>query len=63
MIEICIKDTGIGISEEDKPKLFRLFGTVKSENNSSQNTSGIGLGLFMARKLVEQFCGKIDVES
>eukprot|EP00356_Strombidium_inclinatum_P001294 CAMPEP_0170510702 /NCGR_PEP_ID=MMETSP0208-20121228/65908_1 /TAXON_ID=197538 /ORGANISM="Strombidium inclinatum, Strain S3" /LENGTH=88 /DNA_ID=CAMNT_0010794187 /DNA_START=1896 /DNA_END=2162 /DNA_ORIENTATION=+ len=58
-LEISVKDTGIGISKEDQRKLFKLFGDV----DSSSNTHGIGLGLYMAKILVAQFGGEIDVTS
>ena len=38
-----MKDTGIGIKNEDKENLFKLFG--KLEATAQINTSGIGLGL------------------
>jgi signal transduction histidine kinase len=58
---ISVKDTGIGISSENQKKLFKLFGFI--EETSSKNTNGIGLGLMITRKLVEQFSGKIWVDS
>ena len=45
-VQISIKDTGIGIKPEDQPKLFKLFGFLKS--SESQNTKGVGLGLFIS---------------
>lgn len=45
-----MKDTGLGIKEEDKPKLFKLFG--KLEDTAHINTSGIGLGLNICKKIV-----------
>jgi signal transduction histidine kinase len=58
---ISVKDTGVGISSENQKKLFKLFGFI--EETSSKNTNGIGLGLMITRKLVEQFSGKIWVDS
>jgi signal transduction histidine kinase len=49
-LEISVKDTGIGISEENKKKLFRLFGFINETN--SRNINGIGLGLVISDKLV-----------
>jgi len=40
---VQIKDNGLGIKEEDQPKLFQLFGLV--ETTQDINTRGIGLGL------------------
>ena len=50
-IEIEVKDTGIGIDEEDQKKLFKLFGFIKHKGRL--NTRGIGLGLMIAKKIVE----------
>lgn len=46
MLVIGIVDTGLGIKEEDKTKLFKLFGFVQDANNI--NTNGIGLGLVIS---------------
>ena len=56
--EVQVKDTGIGIQEKDKQKLFKLFGFVQS--TQQVNTRGIGLGLVISKKIVEQFDGEID---
>lgn len=42
-LEVSVKDTGIGISQIDQKKLFKLFEFVK--DTSDMNTKGIGLGL------------------
>ena len=42
-LEVSVTDTGIGISEVDQKKLFKLFEFVK--DTSDTNTKGIGLGL------------------
>eukprot|EP00347_Sterkiella_histriomuscorum_P024327 403331514 len=55
-----VKDQGIGIKQEDKQKLFTLFG--KLEATASINTSGIGLGLSICKKIVESFGGQIFIE-
>lgn len=44
-LHISVNDTGVGISENDKSKLFKLFGFIDKEN---MNTSGIGLGLVIS---------------
>ena len=44
-----MKDTGCGISEKNKHKLFKLFGFLKE--TSDQNTNGIGLGLMISKHL------------
>lgn len=42
-LEVQISDSGIGIKEEDKGKIFKMFG--KLEATAKINTTGIGLGL------------------
>ena len=58
---IGIIDTGLGIKEEDKSKLFKLFGFVQDANN--MNTNGIGLGLVISEQIVQQFGGSINFSS
>lgn len=60
-IVIEIADTGIGLREEDKNKLFQQFFRVK--NKYTRTISGTGLGLSIVKRLVEANHGKIDVES
>ena len=66
-IELSVEDTGIGIKEEDKGKLFKLFGKLDQENNSNINLHGIGLGLTisdnLARLLNEEEGEGIRLES
>jgi signal transduction histidine kinase len=45
-MEIEVNDTGIGLSQEQQQKLFKLFGFNKSLDLG--NTSGIGLGLVVS---------------
>ena len=47
---IMVEDTGIGIKEEDQPKLFHLFGKLDS---TELNKTGIGLGLTISNNLVK----------
>jgi signal transduction histidine kinase len=61
-ITIIITDTGIGMSEEDIPKLFQEF--VRLKNDKTRKISGSGLGLSITRKIIEEFYnGKISVTS
>ncbi|MEW6109305.1 MAG: ATP-binding protein [Nitrospirota bacterium] len=60
-IEITVEDTGIGISEEDRKKLFQPFQQL--ETKLSKKYEGTGLGLNLCKKFVELHGGKIWVES
>ena len=57
-LKIDVHDTGLGIREEDRDKMFKLFGQVKNDKGLNQN--GIGLGLVIIKKIVNQFGGVID---
>lgn len=61
MLSVSVYDTGIGISEDNRKKLFMLFG--KLEETASINTSGVGLGLSICKKIVEAFDGEIYIDN
>ena len=61
MLKANIVDTGKGISEEEKPKLFTLFGKLK--RTADMNNEGIGMGLMIVQKLVSLSQGTISVHS
>jgi two-component system phosphate regulon sensor histidine kinase PhoR len=56
-----IKDSGIGIAPEDKPRLFQKF--FRAENPHTRSVAGTGLGLAIAKTIVEKHGGSIEVES
>ena len=58
---IKVRDTGIGIREEDKDKLFNRFERLDSKKN--KNIEGTGLGLAITAKLVSLMGGTIDCTS
>lgn len=60
-IQISITDTGIGIFEEDLPKLFQLF--QRGQNAERVHPNGSGLGLFIAKGYLEAHHGTIRLES
>ncbi len=60
-VEIGIKDTGIGISPEDLKKLFSKF--FRSSSAVMKETSGSGLGLYIARNIIRRHGGDVRVES
>ena len=59
--KLVVSDTGIGISEHDKYKIFERF--YKAKNSQPMNQEGTGIGLSIVRELVEMHHGKIEVES
>ena len=59
--EIEIKDTGAGIAEADMPKLFQKF--YRGEGTMKKVTGGSGLGLYLAKNIIEGHKGTIRVES
>lgn len=61
MLEIKVKDTGMGISAKDREKLFEKFYRVR--NLKTQNITGTGLGLWITKQIVELMNGKISVDS
>jgi signal transduction histidine kinase/FixJ family two-component response regulator/HPt (histidine-containing phosphotransfer) domain-containing protein len=60
-MEILVKDTGIGIREEDQKKIFANFDQIDTKANRQEE--GTGLGLSITKSLVELMDGEISVES
>jgi signal transduction histidine kinase len=58
---LCVSDTGIGIKEEDKDRLFGDFVRIKTAD--TKNIAGTGLGLSIVKKIVELNKGEITVGS
>ena len=56
---ISVEDTGIGIPEEDIPKLFKRF----SQGTGTKRSTSTGLGLYLSRQIVEAHGGKVWLES
>ena len=58
---ITVSDTGIGVAKDEMNALFEKF--TRARNANKVNTTGTGLGLYVAKQLVEGHKGKIWVES
>ena len=58
---MAVADTGPGIVAEDLPRLFDRF--YRADPSRSRSTGGTGLGLTIARRLVEAHGGSVEVES
>lgn len=56
-----VEDAGIGIPEDAMPKLFTRF--FRAENVIKKETEGTGLGLFIAKSIIEAHGGTIQVQS
>ena len=61
IVEFSVTDSGIGIGDEDKDKLFQAFG--QADHSSTRRFEGAGLGLYLSRKLAELIGGVIGFDS
>ena len=59
-IRVCIRDTGLGLSPQQQAQLFQAFNRLGQE---ASGVEGTGIGLVVARQLVELMGGTIGVES
>lgn len=61
VVQCYVRDTGPGIPTDDVPHLFQKFYRV--DNSATRTVGGTGLGLFICRKIIELYNGRIWVES
>ena len=61
LVQISVKDRGIGIPEEERLRIFDQF--IQVQQGSSRSFQGAGLGLYICRSFVELHGGKIWVDS
>ena len=61
MFTVAVRDTGPGIAEHDRVKIFEEF--QQADNSSTREKGGTGLGLAIAKRIVEMHGGRIWVES
>ena len=63
-LTISVKDNGIGLTEEEKDRLFRPFGKIERYGKGWDiDIEGSGLGLYIAKGIIDLHGGEIWVES
>lgn len=60
-IEVSVKDTGIGIPEDEQVKIFERY--FRANNAKKKEEMGTGLGLYTAKHIIEQHMGTMGFES
>lgn len=61
VVTLCVKDYGVGISQEKQVQIFERFFRVSG--NEEQTFPGLGLGLYISKEIIERQGGRIWVES
>lgn len=64
LVQVNVTDTGVGLTKEQIPKLFKKFGMLKESYSSITDAAqGTGLGLYISKSVVQLHGGKIGVTS
>ena len=61
VVEMCVRDSGVGISAERLPQIFDLFS--QSDPSPDRAHGGLGVGLTLARRLVDMHAGELTASS
>ena len=61
LLRVCVSDNGRGVRPEQRASIFEKFGKLK--RTAAMNSEGIGLGLFISKRLVEANGGELRCES
>ncbi len=61
VVDISVRDTGIGVKKEDMGLLFQQFSRILNADRA--NVEGTGLGLYLSRKIVSLLGGEVWAES
>ncbi|MCK5117892.1 MAG: hypothetical protein KAR44_14955 [Candidatus Aegiribacteria sp.] len=61
VVEVSVRDTGIGIAREDMKALFNAFGRIRAKGMPIKE--GTGLGLYLSQKIADLLGGSIRAES
>jgi signal transduction histidine kinase len=60
-VRVAVSDTGVGIAEQDRGRLFQPF--TQLDTGLTRRYGGTGLGLYISRRLAELLGGRIEVAS
>ena len=60
-VTVYVRDAGVGLSPEDRKRVFERFYRV--DGRLSRKTQGTGLGLYLSKAIIEMHSGSIDVDS
>ncbi|MBQ7463442.1 MAG: response regulator [Lachnospiraceae bacterium] len=63
LLKARIEDTGMGIRQEDIPRLFEAYEKFDDPEHETMKVEGTGLGLSICKSIIDLMDGKIDVES